>query len=224
MTPQDSAIPYRNSSSWRRLFEILKRIELWQGTRRFLKFILNFYTRPQTFHERLRAMGVKLGEEVQLQPFTLDERYACLLTIEDQASVGKGTIIYLSDGAINTVLEEANPSPVQFGPVRICKRAVVTRNVIIMSGVTVGEGAIVGAGSLLTRDVPPFSVVAGVPAKVLGTVEEMKRRDNERARTGTPGPDRFHIHMPNWRTRRRIGMTPEEQDHYYNENFPKYCL
>jgi carbonic anhydrase/acetyltransferase-like protein (isoleucine patch superfamily) len=206
------------------VFETLKQIELWQGTKRLLKFILNLYTRPQTYEERLRSMGVKLGNEVQLQPFTLDERYARLLTIEDQVTIGKGTTIYLSDGAINTTLEEPNPAPVQFGAVRICKRAVVTRDVIIMSGVTVGEGAIVGAGSLLTRDVPPFSVVAGVPAKVLATVEEMKQRDNERARTGTTSPDQFHIHMPNWRRRRRIGMTPEEQDLYYNENFPKYGL
>ena len=176
MTAHDSAIPHRNPSSWRRLFETLKGIEPWQGTKRLLKFILKFYAHPQTYEERLRSMGDKLGNEVQLQPFTLDERYARLLTIEDEVSIGKGTTIYLSDGAVNTVLEEPNPSPIQFGAVRICKRAVVTRDVIIMSGVTVGEGAIVGAGSLLTRDVPPFSVVAGVPAKVLATVEEMKQR------------------------------------------------
>ena len=43
----------------------------------------------------------------------------------------------------------------------------VSIGAVIMPGVTVGEGAIVGAGALVTKDVPDWSVVAGVPAKVL---------------------------------------------------------
>ena len=42
-----------------------------------------------------------------------------------------------------------------------------------MPGVTVGEGAIVGAGSLVTKDVPSWTIVAGIPAKV---IKELKRR------------------------------------------------
>jgi acetyltransferase-like isoleucine patch superfamily enzyme len=40
--------------------------------------------------------------------------------------------------------------------------------VIILPGVTIGDGAVVGSGSVVTKDVPPFSIVAGVPARQIG--------------------------------------------------------
>ena len=52
-------------------------------------------------------------------------------------------------------------------PVKICDHAWIGFNSIILKGVTIGEGAIVAAGSVVTKDVPPFSVVAGNPAKVI---------------------------------------------------------
>ncbi|MGH2498836.1 MAG: acyltransferase [Candidatus Limnocylindria bacterium] len=52
-------------------------------------------------------------------------------------------------------------------PVRVGRGADIGVNAVLLPGVTVGEGAIVGAGAVVTRDVPPFAIVAGVPAKVL---------------------------------------------------------
>lgn len=54
--------------------------------------------------------------------------------------------------------------------IKICDDAWVGMNVIILKGVTVGEGAIVGAGSVVTKDVPAWTVVAGNPAKVVKTL------------------------------------------------------
>ena len=51
----------------------------------------------------------------------------------------------------------------------------IGRRAIIMPGVTVGTGSIIGAGAVVTKDVPPYSVVAGVPAKV---VKHRKNNDN----------------------------------------------
>jgi acetyltransferase-like isoleucine patch superfamily enzyme len=56
-------------------------------------------------------------------------------------------------------------------PVRIGAWADIGVNAVILPGVTVGKGAIVGAGAVVTQDVEPFSVVAGVPARLL------RRRD-----------------------------------------------
>lgn len=45
---------------------------------------------------------------------------------------------------------------------------------IIMPGVTIGEGSIIGTGSLLTKDIPPYSIAAGTPAKRLREVQQKK--------------------------------------------------
>ena len=52
-------------------------------------------------------------------------------------------------------------------PIKICNDAWIGMNVIVLKGVTIGEGAIVGAGSVVTKDVPAWSVVAGNPACII---------------------------------------------------------
>lgn len=52
-------------------------------------------------------------------------------------------------------------------PVKICKGAFVGINSTILPGITIGEHAIVGANSVVTRDVPAYTTVAGSPAKVI---------------------------------------------------------
>ena len=54
------------------------------------------------------------------------------------------------------------------GPVTIGNRVWIGPNVIILRNVTIGEGAVVAAGSVVTKNVPPYTLVGGVPAKVIG--------------------------------------------------------
>ena len=56
-------------------------------------------------------------------------------------------------------------SSVRTAPIHICDKAWIGMNVIILKGVTIGEGAVVGAGSVVTHDVSPWTVVAGNPAR-----------------------------------------------------------
>lgn len=57
-------------------------------------------------------------------------------------------------------------------PIKVCENAWIGMNSIILKGVTIGEGAIVAAGSIVTRDVAPWTVVAGNPASFVRNVEE----------------------------------------------------
>lgn len=56
-------------------------------------------------------------------------------------------------------------------PTMVRQRASIGSGSVVLCGVTIGEGAIVGAGSVVTRDVPPWTIVAGNPARILRRVE-----------------------------------------------------
>jgi len=60
-------------------------------------------------------------------------------------------------------------------PTFIRKGASVGSSATILAGVTVGEGAIVGAGAVVTKDVPPWTIVAGNPAKILRPIDRKKK-------------------------------------------------
>ena len=90
------------------------------------------------------------------------------VAIEDEVFVGHG-VLFINDRepratADGTLQTEADWAVV---PTRVCRGASIGSGAVIMCGVTVGERALVGAGAVVTRDVPPDTVVAGVPARVL---------------------------------------------------------
>ena len=66
-------------------------------------------------------------------------------------------------------------APVTIAPVCIKAKAWIGFNAIILKGVTVGEGAIVGAGSVVTRSVPAWTIVAGNPARVIREIPVAER-------------------------------------------------
>lgn len=65
---------------------------------------------------------------------------------------------------------------VNTAPIKICDNAWIGMNCIILKGVTIGEGAIIGAGSVVTKSVPPWTIVGGNPAKVIKEIPIEKRK------------------------------------------------
>lgn len=74
-------------------------------------------------------------------------------------------------------IKNKNWEVVRTKPIRVCSNSWIGMNCIILKGVTIGEGAIVGAGSVVTRDVSPWTVVAGNPARLIREIPlEFKKR------------------------------------------------
>lgn len=69
-----------------------------------------------------------------------------------------------------SVYKNKNWNPVKSSPIKICDDAWIGMNCIILKGVTIGEGAIIGAGSVVTKDIPAWTIAAGNPAKVIKTI------------------------------------------------------
>ena len=95
------------------------------------------------------------------------------VTIEDEVFVGHGVMftndVYPratnADGSLQTQADW------EVLPTKVCRGASIGSHATVLPNLTIGEGALVGAGAVVTRDVPPFAVVAGVLARVVGRRE-----------------------------------------------------
>jgi UDP-3-O-[3-hydroxymyristoyl] glucosamine N-acyltransferase len=105
-----------------------------------------------------------------------DAQNAHYLTIEEDVWIAARSLILLHKRDLTNYYkyDRSRNQPSTARPVKICKGAAIGMASIIMPGVTIGEGAIVAAGSLVSKDVPAWSIVAGRPAKV---VKELMTRD-----------------------------------------------
>jgi len=89
------------------------------------------------------------------------------LIIGRNVGIAPGVKIITSSHKTGDIKKPVLHSPIEFKKVTIEDDCDIGTGSILLPGVSIGKGAIVGAGSVVTRDVSPYSVVAGVPAKVL---------------------------------------------------------
>jgi acetyltransferase-like isoleucine patch superfamily enzyme len=114
--------------------------------------------------ERLR--GVKIGKHVFLAGGNvLDRVRPDLITIEDYVSIAGGVYVLTHSNPTTPLRQILDESSHVTAPVHIKRGAWIAVNVVILPGVTIGENSIVAAGSVVTKDVPPYTVVGGAVAK-----------------------------------------------------------
>jgi len=135
-------------------------------------------TRIGTFVEIQK--GAKIGSHCKISSHT----FICEgVTIEDEVFVGHG-VTFINDRFPRATNDEGVPKGDDewtCEPTLVKRGAAIGSGATIMCGITIGERAIIGAGSLVLKDVPPGAVVAGHPARVLRATPKDKSKSNASA-------------------------------------------
>ncbi len=140
----------------------------------------------------LRAFGARLGKRCHIYPgarIWAPWNLECGddVAIADDAEIYNTSVIKLGDGAVisqGAYLCGASHDPDDPGfplisvPIVVEQRAWVASRAIVMPGITLGEGCVIGAGSVVTKDMPAGAVCAGNPCRVLKTKEERRPSGN----------------------------------------------
>ena len=118
--------------------------------------------------------GAKIGKNCKIQSHT----FICEgVTIEDNSFIGHN-VTFINDRYPRSITDDGSLQTEENWaviPTLIKKGASIGSSATLLCGITVGENAIVGAGSVVTKEVPPNTIVAGNPARVIRTVDEVKR-------------------------------------------------
>jgi UDP-2-acetamido-3-amino-2,3-dideoxy-glucuronate N-acetyltransferase len=144
----------------------------------------------------INLYGCEVGDETKIGAFVEIQKNASVgkrckvsshtficegVTIEDQVFIGHG-VMFINDSypratTASGELQTAEDWKVE--PTKVRKGASIGSGATILSNVVIGEHAIVGAGSVVTRDVAPYTIVAGNPARMLRTVSDRSGSGDE---------------------------------------------
>lgn len=129
-----------------------------------------------------RHIGVRIGSECRLIGINSgtfgSEPY--LVTLGDHVTVTEGVRFVTHDGGV-WVLRPEYPNIDVFGPIRVGNNVFIGTASILLPGVTIGDDVVVGAGSVVNRNVPSGSVAVGVPARVVSSMEEYRGKSLAKA-------------------------------------------
>lgn len=140
--------------------------------KKFLKVLASSFPINRVRVMFYRAASYSIGKDVYV-----GERTIIIDRLSDRNNIIIGNRVAISSGAILVTSSEPNFSKIksyvktEHGTIVIKNDAWIGAGAIILPNITIGEGAVVGAGSVVTKNVEPYTIVAGVPAKKIGEVK-----------------------------------------------------
>jgi acetyltransferase-like isoleucine patch superfamily enzyme len=142
--------------------------------------------------ELVNLYGCSIGDDTRIGAFVEIQKNAIIgarckisshsfvcegVEIEDECFIGHG-VMFTNDVYPSAVTDDGTlqaETDWEVIKTRVRRRASIGSNATIIAGVTIGENALVGAGAVVTKDVPDFAIVAGVPARVIGHIQKQKQ-------------------------------------------------
>ena len=131
-----------------------------------------------------KKLGVKMGDECEIlaNPYICFGSEPWLIKLGDHVRITEGVKIYTHDGALWVVryLIDHLANADAFLPVKIGNNVMLGVRCQVMPGVTIGDNVIVGAGSIVTKDIPSNSVAVGCPAKVICSIDDYLEKNKNK--------------------------------------------
>ena len=122
-------------------------------------------------------LGVRLGKECLISPTTCFGSEPYLVKMGDFVKVSTNVQFITHDGGVHVFRNLNNENIDLFGQIVVGNNVFIGTRAIIMPNVRIGDNCIIGAGSIVTKDVQDNSIVAGVPAKFISSIEEYYKKN-----------------------------------------------
>lgn len=166
------------------IWQVIKRVYTTYRDGFLLKYVMHSWLLSPILPRKVRPwvlkkIGCHVGKDIFVgDSVKIDSGHADLIYIEDHAHIAGGTrlLCHQRDLRDYKVGDDYAKLPYKLGEIHLEKGSLVGMESFVMPGVTIGEGAIVGAFSLVTHDIPAWTIAVGRPAKV---VKQIPRRDIE---------------------------------------------
>jgi len=135
----------------------------------FVKFYYTFINRKrERYIAKLITLGLRLGKNVSIiDTFFFDPSHCFLISIGDNCTICPNVRLIAHDASTKKILGYT-----KIGKIDIKENCFLGDSAIILPGVTIGANSIIGAGAVVTKDVPLNAIAAGNPAKVISSVRE----------------------------------------------------
>ena len=160
-----------------------------------------FFLKGGVAHARRKGVTVGAGCRIYVRSFGSEP---FLISVGDRVTITSGVRLLTHDGSTWLVRDADGNRYQRYSPIKIGNDVFIGVNAIIMPGVSVGSRVVIGAGSVVTRDVSDGVVVAGNPARVIRDIDSFEKYVRE-----TCVNDRELVGIPHYRE--RVGVAVRKQ-------------